>query len=337
MELVSPALPCRCTKEPDMRIGSGTFRCLIALFCMLTLAGCAHTRRSGPDAQSLRAERDREAGVLIAHATPGDLAAAALLLMPDDPTARQPLDLIERAETLAPQRPELVWVHLAFCERSRCDSRAHIVAHLQALDPDNGFAWSLDLRRLPPSDSDAITAVLARIGAARRMTLYWNQLEVMMVDALAVARPSQDLATRGVYAMGILAGDPVPPLQAIYRACRLEQLDLKGRRAACRAVAAHMEQADTVLAQSLALRMQERWWPAGSPQRDVLRAKRRQLDYLMTMSSRIRPWHLNSDMGVRIAAARSTSREEDVERAVIKSMDLPPEPPANWHDPVHPG
>jgi hypothetical protein len=315
----------------------GKSRTSIALLCMLTLAGCASARRSGADAQSFRAERNQEVGVLIAHATPGDLAAAALLLAPQGSNARQPLDLIERAQTLAPQRPELVWVHLAICERFKCEARARIAAHLQALDPDNGFAWSPGLERVPTSDSDRVTAVIARIGASPRMTIYWNQLEVMMVDALAVANPSQDLATRGTIAIGVLAAEAIPPLQAISRACRLEQLDLPGRRAACEAMVARMEQSDTVLTQSLALSLQERWWPAGSRQRDVLRVKRRRLDYLMTMSSRIRRWHMNRDMAVRIEAARSTDREEDVERAVIKSLGLPPEPPVDWKDPLHPG
>jgi hypothetical protein len=169
------------------------------------------------------------------------------------------------------------------------------------------------------------------------MTIYWNQLEVMMVDALAVASPSQDLATRGMYAIGMLAAETIPALQAISRACRLEQLDLRGRRAACEAMVAHMEQSDTFLTQSLALSLQERWWPAGSPQRDVLRAKRRQLDYLMTMSSRMRWWRMDHDMAVRIEAARSTSREEDTARAVIKSLGLPLEPSVGWKDPMHPG
>ncbi len=303
---------------------------------MLTLIGCAYATRSSADAQTFRAERNREAWLLVAHATPSDLAAAALLLAPDDSNARQALELIQRAQTLAPQRPELVWAHLAICERFKCEARAQIAAHLQSLDPDNGFAWAPDLGKLPPG-SDAATAVIARIGAARRMTIYWNQLEVMMVDALAVANPSQDLAARGIYAIGMLAAEPIPPFQAIARACRLEQLDLPGRRAACEAMAAHMEQSDTMLTQSLALSLQERWWPAGSPQRDVLRAKRRQLDYLMTMSGRLRWWRMNRDMAVRIEAARSTAREEDVERAVIKSRGLPLEPPGGWKDPMHPG
>lgn len=316
---------------------SGTLRSSIALLCMLTLAGCAYARRSGADAQSFRAERNREAGVLIAHATPSDLAAAALLVAPDDSNAQQPLDLIERAQNLAPHRPDFVWLHLTLCERYKCAARAQIAARLQALDPDNGFAWAPDLERLPLSSSDAVTAVIARIGASRKMTIYWNQLEVMMVDALAVASPSQDLATRGIDAIGVLAAESIPSFQAISRACRLGQLDLPGRRAACQAMAARMEQSDTVLTQSLALSLQERWWPAASPQREVLRAKRRQLDYLITMSDRIRWWRMNHDMAVRIEAARSTDREEDVARAIVKSLGLPPVPPADWKDPVHPG
>lgn len=174
----------------------------------------------------------------------------------------------------------------------------------------------------------------------RRTVLFsvedWNQLEVMMVDALAVANPSQSLATRGSVAIGVLAAQAIPPLQPMSKACRLEQLNLPGRRAACEALVARMEQSSTVLTQGLALSIQERWWPAGSPERDVLRAKRRRLDYLLTMSGRIRWWRMNRDMAVRIDAARKTDREEDVELAMIKSFGLPPEPPMDWKDTLHP-
>jgi hypothetical protein len=309
----------------------------VALLCLVALAGCARVGSGAPDAQSFRAEQNREADVLIARGTPNDLAAAALLLGPDDPDTRQPLDLIERAQALAPSRPELVWVQLTICERFKCAARAQIAARLQALDPDNGFAWALDLEGLPPSDSDAVTAVIARMGSSRRMTTYWNQLQVMMMDALVVARPSEGLATRGLGAIGVVAAESMPPLQAIVRACAPGQLDLRGRRAACEAMVALMEHSDTTLTQSLALSEQVRWWPAGSPQRNVLRAKRRQLDYLMTMSSRIRWWRLNHDMAVRIEAARNTAREEDVERAVVRSFGLPLEPPVDWKDPIYPG
>ena len=102
-------------------------------------------------------------------------------------------------------------------------------------------------------------------------------------------------------------------------------------------MAARMEHSDTVLAQIAALGLQERWWPADSPQRAVLRAKRRRLDYLMTASGRIRWWRMNRDMATRIGAARRTDSEEDVELEIIKSSGLPVEPPVDWKDILHPG
>ena len=311
-------------------------RSSIALLGTLALTGWVHASEAGTDSLSFRAERNREVGILVAQATPDNLAAAALLVEPDELNARQPLDFIERAQMLAPQRPDLVWLHLAICERLKCDAKAQIVARIQALDPDNGFAWAADLERAQSSGSDAVTAAIARIGACPRMTFYWNQLEVMLVDALAVANPSQNLATRGIAAIGMLAAQAISPLQPMSKACRLESLDLPGRRAACEAMVARMEQSSAVLTQSLALSLQKRWWPAGSPESEIVRAKRRRLDYLMAMSSRIRWWHQNRDMAIRIDTARRTDREEDVELAVVKSLGLPPEPPVQWKDPLYP-
>lgn len=309
-----------------------------SLLCVLALAGCAHAKGDGTDADVFRAERTRQVEVLVAHPTPTNLAAAAFLVESGDLIGRRPLELIAQAEALAPQRAELAWVHLAICERLKCEAKEQIEVHLQEIDADNGFVWVADLEHAQSSGSVvAVTAAIARIGASPRMTFYWNQLEVMMVDALAVASPSQSLATRGTEAIGVLAAQAIPPLQPMSKACRLEQLSLPGRRAACEALVARMEQSSTVLTQSLAISMQERWWPAGSPQREVLRAKRRRLDYLMTTSSRIRWWRMNRDMAVRIDAARTTDREEDVELAIIKLFGLPPEPPMDWKDTLHPG
>lgn len=315
---------------------SGKLPSSVSLLCVLALAGCAHTKGDGTDADAFLAERARDVEALVAHPTATNLAAAALLAWPGDLGGRRPLELIAQAEALAPQRAELTWVHLAICLRLTCEAKARIEVHLQEIDPDNGFVWMPDLERAQSSGSaDAVTAAIARIAASPRMTFYWNQLEVMMVDALAVANPSQSLATRATVGIGVLAAQAIPPLQTIGRACRLEQLNLPGRRAACEALVARMEQSSTVLTQSLAIGIQERWWPAGSPQLEILRAKRRRLDYLMAMSSRIRWGRMNRDMAVRIDAARKTEREEDVELAMIKSFGLPAEPPIDWKDTVH--
>jgi hypothetical protein len=99
---------------------------------------------------------------------------------------------------------------------------------------------------------------------------------------------------------------------------------------------ARMEQSSAVILQSMSLRIQERWWPVASPQREVLHTKRRRLDYLMEVSSRMRWWRMNRDMAVRIDAARRTEREEDAELVIVKLFGMSTEPPNDWKDSLHP-
>lgn len=310
-----------------------------ALLCALTLTGCASKPWHDVDLAAIRAKNDRLIKSLVTQPTPDHLATAAFLAVPFGGEAKTelPMELIQRAEVLAPQRPELVWVQLALCKRLDCDAKMRIEAHLKELDPDNGFVWTPDLERAQASGSDvAVTDAVLRIGSGSRMTLYWNELEVMLADGLTAAEPSESLANRGVEAIGILSAQAIPSLQPMSKACRLEQFDVPGRRTACEAMLKRMEQSSTVLTQGFALSLQERWWPVGTPQREALRKKRRRLDYLMMMSSRIRWWRMNQDMAVRIDAARRTEREEDVELALVQSFGLPPEPPTNWKDTFNP-
>jgi len=50
-------------------------------------------------------------------------------------------------------------------------------------------------------------------------------------------------------------------------------------------------------------------WPAGSPEREIVRTKRRRLDYLMIALSHASWWHKNADMAIRIEAARRSDRK----------------------------
>jgi hypothetical protein len=307
--------------------------CVISvLLCGLALVGCAH---KPPDKATLRANNLREIQALLDRPTPDRLAAASLLEVRlgqevrTDPAMR----LIEQAEALAPLQPELVWLQLSQCRRLQCDAAMQIEDHLKTLDPGNGFVWISDLDRAQASGSPAaVTEAILRIGNGSRMTFYWNELEVMLVGALAAAEPSESLVNRGVEAIGLLAATAIPPLQPMHKACELDQFDVPGRRAACDLMFARMEQSSTVLTQSFALSVQQRWWPAGSAQREALLNKQRRLDYLMAVSSRVRWWHMNNDMAVRLDAARRTEREEDVEIAIIKSFGLPTDPPAGWRN-----
>lgn len=228
----------------------------LAALCALATTGCAQLTGHAATADAYRAECHQEVKVLVAHPTAANLATAAWLAA-GELDAAQSFDLIERAEALAPQRPELVWIHLALCARRPCDTRAQLESRLQALDPNNGFAWIVDLPAAQAAGPDALTAAISRIGISARMTIYWNQLLVMMVDAMAVASPSENLDTRAVDAIGILAALPIPPLLPLSKACRSD-LDLPGRRAACEAMVAREQSSSTVLTQMLALAIEER-------------------------------------------------------------------------------
>jgi len=141
---------------------------------VLTLAGCAHAKEDGTDADVFRAERTRQVEVprCTSNSDP-TLAAAAFLAESGDLIGRRPLELIAQAEALAPQRAELAWVHLAICERLKCAAKEQIEVHLQEIDADNGLVWAADLEDAQSSGSAvAVTAAIARIGASPRMTLY---------------------------------------------------------------------------------------------------------------------------------------------------------------------
>jgi hypothetical protein len=311
----------------------------LILFGAFGFSGCAATRASGTDLSRLQAERDRDVEILVAQATPDSLATAAWLAQPlsGEGTPGKSLELLERAETLAPDRPELVWLHRAICERAMCDTQPQIESKIRALDPGNGFVWAWELQRGRESFSaPMVTEALIGMGASSKMTDYSNQLEVMTVDAMGMARPSLNLTSRVMYGIGMVAAMPIPALQQISKACRLEQFDQPARRAACETLMVRMEQSSAVILQSIALRIQERWWPVDSPQREVLNTKRRRLDYLMEASNRMRWWRMNRDMAVRINAARRTERQEDVELAIVKSFGMSTEPPQDWKDSLQP-
>jgi hypothetical protein len=309
----------------------------IGLFYVLAVGGCSHAASDFVDDAAYEAKRRAEIETLVAQPSPATLTTAALLSYWPKDAAAQPLQFIERAEAMAPQRPELVWAQRSICQRLKCGEARTIETHLKKLDPDNGFAWIPDLERAEQAASDnAITEAITQIGASKRATFYWTSLQVIAFDGLTVAAPRQSVSTNAMYAFGIVSALVFPPLQPLTKPCRVDQFGLPGRREACQAMATLMERSDTVITQSLALSMQEHWWPEGCAERDSLRIKRRQLQYEMRMyemqmSGQIR-WSTNRDMSILMNAARHSEREEDVMLAVLKAHSIALAAPSNWKD-----
>jgi hypothetical protein len=105
-----------------------------------------------------------------------------------------------------------------------CDMQPQIESKIRALDPGNGFVWAWELQRGRESFSaPMVTEALVRMGESSKMTDYMNQLEVMTVGAMGIARPSMNLTSRVVYDLGMIAAMPMPALSQISKACRLEQ------------------------------------------------------------------------------------------------------------------
>jgi hypothetical protein len=313
---------------------------IFLILLLASLAGCADEARKAREADE---QREIAVAELTARGTAQSLAAASLLGRFQH--ARRSQELIDRAVAIAPDQPALAYVQWRECAAAgTCGEEEAIRAHLQAVAPDNGLVWSPELNAAwERADAPAVTRAVAKIGASRHVSIYWNSLIVMLVDAFgekstSTGRPvfAQSPTDRMVDAIGILAAVSIPPLQAIAKSCRADQFDQPGRREACEAMMARMAGSDNFLMQSLAVNIQQKWWPEGSLEREQLRARRRQLDYVMLASSRMRVLHLGRDWARRLEAMRKSNDELDVMRAILAFHHEPLEPPANWKDPYAP-
>ena len=329
-----------------MRSPSATRRSLRLVFALwgaFALCGCVSTEGIHIDPQRDLAERSGEVATLLEWPTASRIAIAAWLSLPwaGHASIGQPFDLIARAEALAPEQPEIVLIHVGMCIRMNCPEEEALWERLMAVDPDNGSWWMWDLARARKSGSDAaVTDMVLKISASAKISTYWNELTAMAFDALESTGPSNgsrpsdhDRARRVAQAYGIAAAIPTPPLQPVGKSCQRDQLEIDNRRAACVALLALMGRGNTLLEQGLALNIQLRWWPDGSPERDDLRARRRRFDYLRTTAEQFHWWREDRDMIMLIDAARRMPREEDVLLELLRSHGLPLVPPTNWVDP----
>jgi hypothetical protein len=311
------------------------------ILLLASLAGCADDARKAREADE---QREIAVAELTARGTAQSLAAASLL--GGYKQGRRSQDLMDRAVAIAPDQPALAYVQWRECAAApSCAQEEKFRTRLQAVAPDNGLVWLPELNAAwERADAPAVTRAVAKIGGSRDISIYWNFLTVMMVDAFreiskSTGRPvfAQSPTDRMVDAIGILAAVSTPPLHAMAKSCRADQFDQHGRRDACEAMMARLADSDNFLMQSLAVSIQQKWWPEGSLEREQLRARRREFDYVMLASSRLRVLHLDRDSARRLEAMRESNHELDVMRAMLAFRHEPLEPPASWKDPYAPG
>jgi hypothetical protein len=317
-----------------------------AMLCLL-LGPYSHARA---DLKHLQSDESKEIAFLIRRGTADSLATASLLARltqvsddertPGMPAPPDPAQLIGRAISLAPTRPELVWLQLRDCESRRCADEARIAARLKEIDAGNGLAWLADLNAAQGRSPQDVTRAIEQMGGASGARVYWNQLTVMMFDALthrgrtetptAITQHADDRLT---HVTGVLAAVDVPAFRPLAYACRPDEFAAAGRRAACETAMARLETSDAVVTHLVRLSVLEAWWPASTPEGSALRLERSQRRYLTVASNRVRKGLADSDAETRVGAMRHLNTEEDVERAMLTGFHEPLERPTDWRSP----
>ncbi len=322
-----------------------TFKLLILILALNRVSEAAAIgapqTHSNSAVRKLQAWRDQAVRALEARADANSLATAAALSFRNNhapPSAPAALQLIARASEISPDSAAIDWLRLQLCAASPgCDSR-DVATVLRWVDPDNGAAW---LWRLASAHKDKDTIevdrVLAGMARGTRFDFYYNQLLVLMFDALSAVQRG---LPRGVLASdaakfdeleGIAHAELLPPLSPLTAVCR-EPAALE-RRENCLKLAKIMHKGDTVAVQMAGFAIEKFLLPPESREARVAAERKRLLEWRAAaadkMDASILPWTRNSRVRARLAEMRLRPREEDVCIALLRQHKMALEPPEN--------
>ena len=151
---------------------------------------------------------------LLESGTDADSLAAAGLLNSVKDHDRS-LRLIEQATTDAPERADLVWLQIQFCQAvPACDS-VPMEERLRSLDARNGAGWISALARAnKANDEQASSAALAAISRSERLDIYWTTSVARLSRATAETK-AVSLTEAEIFVIGILAAQAIPAYQVL--------------------------------------------------------------------------------------------------------------------------
>jgi hypothetical protein len=320
-------------------------RCLhaFALVCLHSLLALAAAQALASPAR-YPAWRAAAAQALAGRGDADSLAAAAALTFVasadkgrlDAGPGRTAVELAARASELDPQDAGIAWLRLQLCAGTPgCDIR-DAATTLRWIDADNGAVWLPTLTAAQrDKDTMEIDRVLQDMARGSRFDFYWNRTVVLLFDALRDARgdlPAQylpsDLA-RLSEAMMLAGAEIVPPIAPLAAACR--DAGAAERREDCLRLAKLMQHADTIGAQMAGFNLEKRFTSPEGREARAIAERRRILEWRVTTARQsdtpTLPWLTNALARGRIAQMRASSREEDVDVAILRKHGLPLEPP----------
>lgn len=259
------------------------------------------------------------------------LAANALAMWGTNASANgsQALSQIQKASQAAPQRPEILWLHLRLCmEVAGCEPEP-LEGRLRKLDPDNGTAWIGALSRAQTRrDARAEAQILDMMAKAADFNIYWTTLIAKLVPYVSrmpvatsatqpVPTPLNNAMNSTVGWLSALATSSFRPVTA---ACNEQKVREPETRVTCLQVAQALVRSDTTLAEGIGLGIEQRLAVPNSA------GAMQVMDKIQTLR------HQNQSAGAVVAAQvekdkfaaqmlklnEQLKKEQDVSRAILR-------------------
>lgn len=204
-----------------------------------------------------------------------EMAAAALALWGTNASANgsQALTQIQKAAQAAPQRPEILWLHLRLCMEVQGCEPEPIEARLRKLDPENGVVWLGPLARAQARrDARASAQIVEMMSKAANFNVYWTTLVAKLAPpmsrmpvATSAAQPVPTPLTNAMNStINWLSTLVAPAFRPISTACDEQQIREPEIRVRCGQVAQALQRSDTTLVEGLGLGIAQRLAPDNS-------------------------------------------------------------------------
>jgi len=259
---------------------------------------------------------------------PDELAGDALQALSDG-DSRAALAAIARANLVAPNRPDLAWLHARICMMSAgCESEP-LEARLRKLAPDNGVVWLGPLARAQSRhDKRVEDQVLEAMSRAQRFDLYWTGL-VWRLSTARSARtpppanpkePAQPLTRALDQTTEALASAVTPAFKPLNAACALDRTQDPATRTRCESIAQAMQRSDTTLVEAIGIGMGQRLATPASPTATVLEERGATLSYRSqaagaVVRSQVERERFSAQL---IELMKKLPREQDVSVAILR-------------------
>ncbi|MGH8187697.1 MAG: hypothetical protein ACREUC_14140 [Steroidobacteraceae bacterium] len=292
----------------------------LSALALLGLAACA--------TQSPQTSRQNPAPALR---DPDQLAALALRSWRIDGNTEQALTSIARATEQAPDRQDLMWLHMRLCNEARSCEPEPIEARFRKADPQNGAAWLGVLGRAQARrDGRAEDQILEAMSRAENFDVRWTSLLWRLTEAIRSAMGSGErpVTTALDRATELLSAVAVPAFAPLSAACSPQSTRDSNRAIRCERIAQALRNSDTTLAEGIGLGIAQRVAAPNSAVASTLEDRVTTLTYRSQVAgSVIRSQVEREKFSVEmLELLKKLRREQDVSVAILRWAGEPLNP-----------